>query len=283
MESLINRLPSFLSGGDIGTYSGEAFGSFPGSEGAGDLLLHFGHPQVAFGLIVGERHGLLKNKAQDAVLLLVKACDQIVHRRFGYAPALFLAALGRRIRVLGFGLGEDARVVLFPPALCLCPGVFQGLQQQGLHACSPLVPLVFAEEVQFAQQVGVAKPVSAIQGEVTAEAVMDECAGVVAEDLHLLNRFAAPVVAGPQVGGLFVAEYVKPFGFSADADACLVGMEHRTVSEIFFQLLPESLQMVETGAPEAADRAGTDRMPVEVEAELRQARLRDQLVIAEIN
>jgi len=48
----------FLSGGDVGTYSGEALGSFPSSEGAGDLLLHFGHTQVTFGLIVGERDGL---------------------------------------------------------------------------------------------------------------------------------------------------------------------------------------------------------------------------------
>ena len=259
-------MSAFLSGGDIGTYSGEALGSFPGSEGAGDLLLHFDHPQVSLGLIVGERDGLLKNKAQDAVFVFLEACNQIVHRRFGYAPALFLAAFGRRVRVLGFGLGEDARVVLFPPALGLCPGVFQGLQEQGLHARSPLVSFVFAEEVQFAQQVGVAKPVSAIQGEVTAEAVMYERAGVVAKDLHLLNRFATPVVAGPQVGGLFVAEYMKPFGFSADADACLVGMEHRTVSEIIFQLLFKSFQMLETGPPETVDRVGTDGAPVEIEA-----------------
>lgn len=43
-------------GGEIGAVDAERVGALGGAEAAGDFLLEFGHADIAFGLVVVERH-----------------------------------------------------------------------------------------------------------------------------------------------------------------------------------------------------------------------------------
>ena len=81
-----------VQGREAGADGGEALDPGVGAEGAGDLLLEFGHAHVALGLIVVERHAQVGDEAQHIVALLAQALDEVVGR------GLLDAALGARWR-----------------------------------------------------------------------------------------------------------------------------------------------------------------------------------------
>ena len=53
-----------VAGGQVTADSAKDASAFEGAETAGDLLLHFGHPDIVFALIIGERHTRIRQETQ---------------------------------------------------------------------------------------------------------------------------------------------------------------------------------------------------------------------------
>src|SRR6266853_138549 len=66
------------------------------AETAGDLLLHFDHPQITLRKAVVERHGEVVQEQQHRLLVLGQAIEQIASRRL-FAPP-FRTGLWWRVR-----------------------------------------------------------------------------------------------------------------------------------------------------------------------------------------
>ena len=82
----------------------EGFGPCRRTKTAGNLLLDFHQAQVAFGLVVIERHAEVGHKAQRFRLPLVQAQQQIA--RFTLFGAAFLPGHRHRRRIGGQALGQ---------------------------------------------------------------------------------------------------------------------------------------------------------------------------------
>jgi len=63
-------------GGDVAAHGAERFRAGQGSPAAGDLLLQFDHPQVAFGLVVVERHGEVDGEPQHVIAVSRQAARE---------------------------------------------------------------------------------------------------------------------------------------------------------------------------------------------------------------
>ncbi len=53
-----------VASGQVTADSAKDASAFEGAETAGDLLLHFGHPDVVFAMIVCERHTRIRQETQ---------------------------------------------------------------------------------------------------------------------------------------------------------------------------------------------------------------------------
>ncbi len=56
----------------------EEAGSFWGAEASGDLLAHFDHPEVLFGLVVGEGDGGVDSKGEDLAGVFFEATEEVL-------------------------------------------------------------------------------------------------------------------------------------------------------------------------------------------------------------
>ena len=75
---------------------GQTSGSVLGSKCAGYFLLHFGHSQIPFALIVCKRNGLASDKAKYVIAIFFKAFNQVIYRRFRRpSPSAFFSFPGR--------------------------------------------------------------------------------------------------------------------------------------------------------------------------------------------
>jgi hypothetical protein len=68
----------FFSGGQDGAQGCESSGTFEGSEAAGDFHFKLHHPDVSFGLIVGERHGEIGGEAEHVLFEVAQPEEQIM-------------------------------------------------------------------------------------------------------------------------------------------------------------------------------------------------------------
>ena len=92
-------VPALLpDGGDDAAQDGEVPGPVPGSETPGDLLPQFHHPQVALGLVVGERDLEDGQEAKHRALSIAQPHGEVVTDP--PLPAPPLAGLGRIKRLL---------------------------------------------------------------------------------------------------------------------------------------------------------------------------------------
>ena len=72
---------------DIAPDPAERFGSGPGAEAAGDLLLYLHHAQVPVGEVVVEGHSEVIHEPERLVAILRQPVEQVLRRRlFGAAP-----------------------------------------------------------------------------------------------------------------------------------------------------------------------------------------------------
>lgn len=188
-------------------------------------------------LVVCEGNGVVGDEAQDIFAMMFESFDQVVHGGFGDPARLAFFPAGGSMGMLDVRLGKNAGVALFPALRSRRVRFSQGLAQQCFHVTGPGVLLDFdEEEVEFAHQVRVAKRVFAVQGEVALETIVHESSPVVAQYAHFIDRLAAAMIAGPQVGEPAVTENMKPFGFLFDPDSGLVGVQDRALKQSLLQL-----------------------------------------------
>ena len=69
------------------------------AEAAGDLLLHLGEPDAAFGLIIGERNRLIRGKAQNVGFIVSEPLKKASGFSFRLAATLAL-------RCFSYGIGR---------------------------------------------------------------------------------------------------------------------------------------------------------------------------------
>ena len=82
-----NSTFSLFGGGDDGAKAGEGSRAGEGSEAARDFHFSLHHPQVALGLVVGERDGEIIEEAQHVGFELVQPDQEIVSRAMGRPSA----------------------------------------------------------------------------------------------------------------------------------------------------------------------------------------------------
>ena len=73
---------------------------------AHNLLLDFGHPQVVFGLVVGERDRFIIHEPQDVALEVSEALHLSGGSCLSCLFGLFLQGVGTRFQLLAAGLGN---------------------------------------------------------------------------------------------------------------------------------------------------------------------------------
>ena len=91
----------FLGGGEERSDSGEGLCAVHGTEAARDFLFHFHHADIAFGEVVGERDGRVKQAAQNIVFKITQTDEEVVCWTFsGFAPFGGGFAKGRQVLVI---------------------------------------------------------------------------------------------------------------------------------------------------------------------------------------
>jgi len=82
----------------------------------GIFLLHFGHAQVAFGLIVCKGYGLVFGESENRIAVIFEAFNQVVDGRLCESASLALLTYGCGVEVLFVCFGEDVCIALLPAA-----------------------------------------------------------------------------------------------------------------------------------------------------------------------
>ena len=95
-------------GGQIRAGDAESVSALDGAKASGDLLLEFGHPDVALGLVVIERNPLIVEKAQHIVGVSAQASEEIGRGRLLDPTAS--SGFAQRFRIEPFAFGEDRLV-----------------------------------------------------------------------------------------------------------------------------------------------------------------------------
>ena len=81
-------------------------GAVPGAKGAGDFLLHFHHPDIPLGLVVGERHVGIGEEPERVLFVFLQAQQEVVP-----GAALVFSARQRGLcLVKGQSFGDDTVV-----------------------------------------------------------------------------------------------------------------------------------------------------------------------------
>src|SRR5574337_1763342 len=176
---------------DHRTQAREVFGALEGSESAGDFDLHFHHPQILLGEVVGEGNGEVDEEPEGRLLEGLEPDEEIVSGP--QLLALFRALRGVEgrqapvkreafpdggpIAVLERldGLGGERRGALGLGRLHGLVGVEQG----GAQGLGPGLLVELADRLKLAQEMGVAEGVKDVfEGVVGAPVVVDHDAAL---------------------------------------------------------------------------------------------------------
>lgn len=152
------------------------------------------HADVSLGLVVGEGDAGILKEGENRGLVLLKA-EQKVESLGAFWTTATLLGRRRRLRVFT-ETGFQKSPVFGDPGGVLDGGGRAGAiflsedgavhsEEQAKHPRGPFLMEDVAKENEFAQEMGVAKAVAAGEGEIAAQAVMDEAAGKAGQDVEM--------------------------------------------------------------------------------------------------
>jgi len=184
------------------------------SECPGDLLFQFHHPEIPFGLIIGEGDGEILHECQDLVLVVATAVQEVLRFRLLFSAAFsrFLGNSGGFRFLLprfenpaiplfkgGTSLRRQDRSLLF----CDIHSCFH-IEQEVAQSFAPLMPIVLRDPAEFAQKMGVTDRMITGIPEVGSPEVMDHRPPKRGQNPHgigcLRSAFPMVPVAGEEVG-----------------------------------------------------------------------------------
>ena len=168
-----------------------------------DFLLHFDHPDIAFGLTIVEWHPEIMQEAQHLVLVVEQAIQEIASGAlwFSTAPGRSRVGLSRQVLVSGehhaLIAGSPLLQSVWRQAALSCGtsglhGVLH-LQQHGFHLSGPRLPHDLFDKGQLAQMMHIAQGVQALVALITGQAIMHADPGKSLEQPDGIQGFAPAV------------------------------------------------------------------------------------------
>src|SRR6266536_1057714 len=161
----------FAQSGKIASNAAKRFGSGQAAKATRDLLLHFDHPNIAFGLRSIKRNVKALQEAQHGILMHAESVEQIASGTL-LAPSSFDRAIGgrRRMRIGLISLLQESSILHFPISdlgriklfQALRYGLFDRLmhvREQRFHLARPPLLLFFVQQGQLALMMDVAQSV----------------------------------------------------------------------------------------------------------------------------
>ena len=150
-------------GGEVGPDVQERDGTFVAAPAAGDLLLQFDHPDVAFGLVVVEGDPEVVGESQDVVLVDIKSSQQ-GSGKTETGSALFPGRWWGRMQAHSLGQQDPISVSVAGQPSCRETGLPAGFgpvdgdvhfDQQVTEPGGPVLASEFGDPGEFTQMMGV--------------------------------------------------------------------------------------------------------------------------------
>ena len=168
MQGLSRRKIIFSAGRKITPYPTEDLGSFERPKAARDFLLHFGHAEIVFTLIVGEWHERVAQESQGFDFEFAKTLQEIACFGPGNASTFSGVSLGIEWGTFTLALGQDLAIRATESVGGGGTQASPGLKGRGvhfpqerLHLLGPSLSVLLPGTFEFAQVMGVAESVLA--------------------------------------------------------------------------------------------------------------------------
>ena len=282
----------FTDGGNRRTNPTEGLRPRDGAETTGNLLLDFHHTQVAFGQVVVERDAEVRHKAQDLALALLQPQEQVAGLALFAAPALpghggDGGVVRQACRQEGLVTRPEGFVRGRVQACCarrlrLLARAFD-FAQEVFHRLRPGLVALLDQRCQFAQMMHVAQAVCTRglprggPGSRHGDPVQE------GQNANLSRRCRAAFGMRGRVRQVRRTRHVQPGALSGDVQTGLIEMRHRRGLPAGFERGLELRQSRRTGLLRGAERARCEAVAEEIGEQFARARLRQQLIGAQLN
>ena len=226
-----------VEGGEIGADGTEGVEACLGAETAGDFLFDLGHANRLLGDIVGEGDVVIGHEAPNIIGMDAQAVDEIERLALAGSAA---SARRRSARVGGFAVGKNpgmsgavVRDALRRQRSARRRHLLMRGEQQVDQVFGPGL-FHFLEDVgQFAQVMGVAQAMRALQVTVRLPAVVDQRAGERGQNAEGVKGLFAPVHVRADPGQRGRSQDMQPADLAGHAHAGFVGVGNGRILQSF--------------------------------------------------
>lgn len=292
LESLNERREEIevllLKGSEVGADGAEGLSTRGSTEAAGDLVLDLGHADGLFGEVVAERNERIDGEAQDVIGMLTQSSPEIERNALRRAPTFAARrwggigrfAFGQNGIVLGTnGLDAHRRQPLtLSRYRCMVGG-----DQQIDPALGPGLLAFLMDESQFAQVMGIAQRMRAVQFPVRSQTIMGQRPFEPVQETEVLEGDLAALGVQSHPGQGLGDGGVQPVEVAGPPVAGFIGARHLGLGHRIRDALHRRREKHTGFADHGLNRAGRDRQTIQVGEQLGRACDRQHVVLRQIN